>query len=71
MGSVMISGATHWGPKGAKTLAVHLGWMETEMGAAANIHPDEAAEGVYQLATRKWDLDGVIYLDYRGRPLPW
>jgi NAD(P)-dependent dehydrogenase (short-subunit alcohol dehydrogenase family) len=62
----------HLGPRGFKVLAVHPGWMRTDMGgAAADIEADEAAEGVYRLALREWGPDDPIYMDYRGRPLPW
>lgn len=59
-------------PRGFKILAVHPGWMKTDMGGVeADIHPDEAAEGIFNLAVKNWDPDDAIYMDYRGQPLPW
>jgi NAD(P)-dependent dehydrogenase (short-subunit alcohol dehydrogenase family) len=59
-------------PRGFKVLAVHPGWMKTDMGGAgADIHPDEAAEGIFNLAQRNWDQEDEIYLDYRGQPMCW
>jgi NAD(P)-dependent dehydrogenase (short-subunit alcohol dehydrogenase family) len=59
-------------PRGFKVLAVHPGWMRTDMGGAeAAIHADEAAEGIFQLATKNWGPDDAIYMDYLGQPLPW
>jgi NAD(P)-dependent dehydrogenase (short-subunit alcohol dehydrogenase family) len=60
------------GSLGIKMLAIHPGWMQTDMGGpTADIHPDVAAEGIFELATREWSSDDGIYLDYRGNPLRW
>jgi hypothetical protein len=40
-------------------------------GAGANIHPDEAAEGIFNLTMKNWNPDDEIYMDYQGQPLPW
>lgn len=62
----------HLGPGGFKVLAIHPGWMQTDMGGSdADIHPDVAAEGIFELATRDWSPDDEIYLDYRGNPMRW
>jgi NAD(P)-dependent dehydrogenase (short-subunit alcohol dehydrogenase family) len=59
-------------PRGFKILAVHPGWMQTDMGGAgATIHPDEAADGIFNLAVKNWNPDDEIYMGYRGQPLPW
>lgn len=58
--------------RGIKVLAIHPGWMQTDMGSpTADIHPDVAAEGIFELATRDWSSDDEIYLDYRGNPMRW
>lgn len=60
------------GPRGFHVLAVHPGWMRTDMGGPnADIHPDEAAEGILKLTARPWSADEPIYVDYRGNPLRW
>jgi NAD(P)-dependent dehydrogenase (short-subunit alcohol dehydrogenase family) len=59
-------------PRGFKILAVHPGWMKTDMGGVeADIHPDEAAEGIFNLAVKNWNPDDAIYMDFLGQPLPW
>jgi NAD(P)-dependent dehydrogenase (short-subunit alcohol dehydrogenase family) len=59
-------------PRGFRVLAVHPGWMRTNMGGpAASISPDESAAGIFQLAKREWNADDPIYMDYVGQPLPW
>jgi NAD(P)-dependent dehydrogenase (short-subunit alcohol dehydrogenase family) len=60
------------GSKGFKVLAVHPGWMQTDMGGSdADIHPDVAAEGIFELAARDWSSNDEIYLDYRGNSMRW
>lgn len=59
-------------PRGIKILAIHPGWMRTEMGGAgADIAPEEAAEGIFQLTQKKWSLDEGMYFDYLGKPMNW
>jgi NAD(P)-dependent dehydrogenase (short-subunit alcohol dehydrogenase family) len=62
----------HLGPQGFTVLAVHPGWMRTDMGGpSADIHPDEAAAGIFRLATGEQAPDDPMYVDYQGNPLPW
>lgn len=60
-------------PDGIKVLAIHPGWMRTDMGGAeADISPETAAEGIYELTNKyKGDLEGPIYMDYSGRIFKW
>ncbi|HYH03363.1 MAG TPA: SDR family oxidoreductase [Bacillota bacterium] len=59
-------------PRGIKILAIHPGWMRTEMGGAnADIASEEAAEGIFKLTQKQWSLDEGIYFDYLGKPLNW
>jgi NAD(P)-dependent dehydrogenase (short-subunit alcohol dehydrogenase family) len=60
------------GREGIEVLAVHPGWMRTEMGGPhAAIDPKEAAAGIVALTrTRRGPAD-PFYLDYTGKPLNW
>lgn len=60
-------------PDGIKVLAVHPGWMQTEMGGKrAPIHPSVSAAGIMELVERySHNLDSPIFMDYNGTPRPW
>ena len=59
-------------PRGFQVLAVHPGWMRTNMGGpSAAIDSDESAAGIFDLAAREPKPDDAMYMDYRGEPLPW
>jgi NAD(P)-dependent dehydrogenase (short-subunit alcohol dehydrogenase family) len=60
------------GPQGFKVLAIHPGWMRTDMGGReADISPDLSAQGIHELALREWKPEDAIYMDYEGHVLPW
>jgi NAD(P)-dependent dehydrogenase (short-subunit alcohol dehydrogenase family) len=59
-------------PRGFRVLAVHPGWMRTNMGGPqATLDADESADGIFRLATREWNGADPIYVDYLGVSLPW
>ncbi len=59
-------------PKGFKILALHPGWVRTDMGGPnADISPQESADGIIKLILRDWKPDDGIFFDYQGKELPW
>ena len=59
-------------PKGIKVLAIHPGWMQSDMGGPdADIPPSEAAEGILALLTSDTCRDTPMYVVYNGEPYPY
>ncbi len=56
-----------------KVLAIHPGWMRTDMGGpAALLSAEEGAAGIFRLIEMyQGRLDAPIYLDYTGQVLKW
>jgi NAD(P)-dependent dehydrogenase (short-subunit alcohol dehydrogenase family) len=60
------------GPRGYRVVAIHPGWMRTEMGGAeADIDPEEAARGILRLAGDPAAAPNGAFVDYAGKPLRW
>ncbi len=60
------------GPRGYRVVAIHPGWMRTEMGGAeADIAPEEAARGILRLAADPAAAPNGAFVDYTGKPLAW
>ncbi len=57
---------------GVKVMAIHPGWMKTEMGGMeADLNPEESAAAIVDIIESGWKLDGSIYLDWKKKPLRW
>jgi NAD(P)-dependent dehydrogenase (short-subunit alcohol dehydrogenase family) len=59
-------------PEGFKVLALHPGWMQTDMGSPdADFPPEVPARAIYDLTTREWNPTDPIYMNYDGSLRPW
>ncbi|SMF48073.1 NAD(P)-dependent dehydrogenase, short-chain alcohol dehydrogenase family [Tistlia consotensis] len=58
--------------KGAVVVAVHPGWVRTEMGGPeAEITPEESVGGLRRLIDGLTPADSGRFFDWQGRELPW
>ena len=59
-------------PRGVRTLAVHPGWVSTDMGSpAAPVTPPESIAGIRQVVAGYGDGQTGRFYQYDGKELPW
>ncbi len=59
-------------PEGVTVIALHPGWVRTDMGgAAADLSVEDSAAGVIGVCAGLTLADAGRFLDYRGQDLPW
>lgn len=59
-------------PDGVTVIALHPGWVRTDMGgAAADLSVEDSAAGVISVCAGLTLADAGRFLDYRGQDLPW
>jgi NAD(P)-dependent dehydrogenase (short-subunit alcohol dehydrogenase family) len=60
------------GRRGIVVLALHPGWVQTEMGGAqAQVTPVDAVAGLLRVIDAATPSQSGSFLDWRGEPLPW
>lgn len=58
--------------RGIVVLALHPGWVQTEMGGKdAQVAPEDAARGLLQVIDHATADDSGRFLDWQGEVLPW
>ncbi|MGR5141454.1 SDR family oxidoreductase [Photobacterium sp. DNB23_23_1] len=59
-------------PEGIIAVALHPGWVQTEMGGPnAKISAPIAAKGIKQVIDNLTVADSGLFMDYQGNYLPW
>ena len=61
-----------WKPRGIAVLALHPGWVRTDMGGPnAAISPEESARGILDVVTAKGMADTGTFWNWNGTPHAW
>ena len=72
LNSVTKSLALDLAPAGIKAVALHPGWVQTDMGGPnALINTETSAKGLMQVIAHLSDSQNGHLVDYQGRILPW
>jgi len=70
----MVAKLAHcdYGPMGIRVLALHPGWVRTDMGGPnADVPVTDSVAGMRQVIAGRDAFPGGRFFDYRGQPLPW
>jgi NAD(P)-dependent dehydrogenase (short-subunit alcohol dehydrogenase family) len=72
LNSVVKSLAIDLQPRGVIAVALHPGWVQTDMGGAdADLHPADSVRAVIGVLARLRPEDSGKFLSYTGAELPW
>lgn len=70
MATVLLAHALR--DRGIRVVALHPGWVQTEMGGAgAQVTPVESVTGLLQVIDGLSPADSGCFLDWQGKMLPW
>jgi NAD(P)-dependent dehydrogenase (short-subunit alcohol dehydrogenase family) len=60
------------GNKAVGVIAMHPGWVKTDMGGAgAAVEVAESVGGIADEAEKRAGMRGVVFIDYAGNTIPW
>ena len=72
LNSVLVDASLRFGPQGAVCVALHPGWVRTDMGGPdAELSPDQSAEHLRATIASLGPADNGSFLDYDRTPIGW
>ncbi|TQV87315.1 SDR family oxidoreductase [Aliikangiella coralliicola] len=72
LNSVVKSMSIDLAERGVKTIAIHPGWVLTDLGGPdAKVSPQQSAAGIFKLLTGSNGFKSGGFYDYLGKELPW
>ncbi|MFN3415066.1 MAG: SDR family oxidoreductase [Caldimonas sp.] len=72
LNSVLRDAALALGPRGITCVAVHPGWVRTDMGGPnASLAPEDSVAGLRKLLARLTPDDNGHFLHHDGTPIAW